>query len=126
MIVKKNDPDFDNICHLCGRQCKAQLLQDQYGVVYVNCVFAERLILMDDIKTDNFSEYNRRLNIILFDLMRRRRSDRNMVDYYYDASSNERPSNSDNSIYINVHYLLHGYPRWMNEILQYSKHRYRS
>ena len=120
MVEEKCDPSLDNMCHLCGRHCVAQPSQTHDGDVYNQCVFAERLVISDDVRTNNISECNRRLNIILFDLMRRRRVDCKRIVYYYDASSNERPSSSDNSIYINVHYLLHGYPRWMNEILQYS------
>lgn len=120
MVEEKNDPYIDGICHLCGRHCKALPSVYYDGEVYTECVFAERLILLDNIKTGYFTEYDRRLNIILFDLMRRRRGDGNRIVYYYDASSREGPNISDNEIHINVHSLLQGYPRWINEILQYS------
>ena len=120
MIEEKNDSFVDNICHLCGRHCLAKPSQDFDGEVYTDCVFAERLVITDEVKTGDFTEYDRRLNIIMFDLIRRRRGDRNRIVYYYDASSKGGPITSDNEICINVHYLLQGYPKWMNEILQYS------
>ena len=120
MVEVKNDPYPDYICHLCGRHCQGQPSHKLDGEVYMDCVFAERLVITDEVKTGDFTEYDRRLNIIMFDLMRRRRGDRNIIVYYYDESSDEDSSTHDNEIFINVHHLLQGYPRWMNEILQYS------
>lgn len=120
MVEEKNDPYIDGICHLCGRHCKA--LPSVYfdGEVYTDCVFAERLVLADNIKTSYFTEYDRRLNIILFDLMRRRRGDGNRIVYYYDSSSIEGPSIFDDEIHINVHHLLQRYPLGISEILKCS------
>lgn len=120
MVEEKNDPYIDNVCHLCGRHCDAHPSQIRDGNYYTDCLFTERLTLTDDIKTNDITEYDRRLNIILFDLMRRRRGDGNIIVYYYDASSKDGPTISDNEMFINVSYLLQEYPRWIKEVLQYS------
>ena len=68
------------------------------GNLFTECLFAERLILTDDLTTCDVIEYNRRLNVIQSDLMQRCGDDCNRVIYYYDGSSDESQSISDNMV----------------------------